>query len=77
MEDEDGDEKANVITEEEQLLPREIRIVSTSGRVQVTIRIGCQNRAGYVLRRTVPGWHSGNDPSSRGGAPGVDVSRSH
>ena len=50
VEDEDGDEKANVITEEEQLLPCEIRIVSTSGRVQVTIRIGYQNRAGYVLR---------------------------
>ena len=25
----------------------------------------------------VPGWLPGNDPSSRGGAPGVDVSRSY
>ena len=36
VEDEDGDEKANAITEEERLLPRD-QIVPAPGQVQVTV----------------------------------------
>ena len=55
MEDEDEDGKANLITEEEQLLPGEIRIVSTSGRVQVTMQSAVKAEPDTFRGRRFPG----------------------